>query len=105
MITTVRMASDVIHDARPFLDPVTGRAAELLQKELDRFETLLADLLEISRFDAGAAVLDLEDVNLADVAHRVVESTRALAERRGIRVVVRAGTRPCPRVPRARRRT
>ena len=34
---------------------------------------LLADLLEISRFDAGAAVLDLEDVNLVDVAHRVVD--------------------------------
>ena len=32
--------------------------------ELDRFETLLVDLLEISRFDAGAAALDLDDVNL-----------------------------------------
>ena len=53
-------------------DPVTARAAELLQNELDRFENLLADLLEISRFDAGAAVLDLEDTNLGDVAHRVV---------------------------------
>jgi two-component system sensor histidine kinase MtrB len=56
---------------------------------------LLADLLEISRFDAGAAVLDLEDVNLVDLAHRVVESTRALAERRGTVVVVQAGERPC----------
>ena len=53
---------------------MTARSAELLQNELDRFETLLADLLEISRFDAGAAVLDLEDVNLGDVAHRVVAS-------------------------------
>ena len=51
---------------------MTARAAELLQNELDRFENLLADLLEISRFDAGAAVLDLEDTNLGDVVHRVV---------------------------------
>ena len=65
------------------------RAAELLQSELDRFETLLVDLLEISRFDAGAAVLDLDDVNLVDVAHRVVDMTRALAEQRGVQVVVR----------------
>ncbi|MGN6131342.1 MAG: MtrAB system histidine kinase MtrB, partial [Nocardioidaceae bacterium] len=94
-LTTVRMAGDVLHDARGSFDPPTARAAELLQKELDRFELLLADLLEISRFDAGAAVLDLDDVNLVDVAHRVVESTRALAERRGTRVVVRPAPRPC----------
>ncbi len=94
-ITTVRMASDVIHDARPFLDPITGRAAELLQKELDRFETLLADLLEISRFDAGAAVLEAEDVDLVDVAHRVVDMTSALAARRHTRVVVHDPGEPC----------
>ena len=87
-ITTVRMASDVIHDARPFLDPVTGRAAELLQKELDRFETLLADLLEISRFDAGAAVLEADDVDLVDVVRRVVDMTSALAAQRDTRLVV-----------------
>ena len=39
--------------------------------------TCSADLLEISRFDAGAAVLDLEDTNLGDVVHRVVGSRRA----------------------------
>ncbi|NUS51524.1 MAG: HAMP domain-containing protein, partial [Nocardioidaceae bacterium] len=94
-LTTVRMAGDVLHDARERFDPPTARAAELLQKELDRFELLLGDLLEISRFDAGAAVLDLEDVNLVDLAHRVVESTRPLAERRGTSVVVRASDRPC----------
>ena len=94
-LTTVRMAGDVLYDARQRFDPVTARSAELLQKELDRFELLLTDLLEISRFDAGAAVLDLEDVNLVDVAHQVVESTRALAEARGTTVVVKAGARPC----------
>ena len=97
-LTTVRMASDVLHDARDRFDAPTARAAELLQNELDRFELLLSDLLEISRFDAGAAALDLEDVNLVDLAHRVVDATRPLADRRGIHVVVRAdgaGGRPC----------
>jgi two-component system, OmpR family, sensor histidine kinase MtrB len=94
-LTTVRMAGDVLHDARRRFDPPTARAAELLQNELDRFELLLSDLLEISRFDAGAAVLDLEDVDLLDLVRRVVDSTRPLAERRGIRVVVRPGLRPC----------
>ncbi|MGN6574105.1 MAG: MtrAB system histidine kinase MtrB [Nocardioides sp.] len=94
-LTTVRMAGDVLYDARSRFDPATARSAELLQKELDRFELLLTDLLEISRFDAGAAVLDLEDVNLTDVVQRVVDSTRPLAEARGTRVVVRPGARPC----------
>ncbi|GAB2444652.1 two-component system sensor histidine kinase MtrB [Nocardioides hungaricus] len=87
-LTTVRMAGDVLHDARDGFDPATARAAELLQTELDRFETLLADLLEISRFDAGAAVLDADDVNLVDVAHRIVDATRPLAQQRGVRVAV-----------------
>jgi two-component system, OmpR family, sensor histidine kinase MtrB len=94
-LTTVRMAGDVLHDARDQFDPTTARAAELLQTELDRFETLLADLLEISRFDAGAAVLELDDVNLIDVAHRVVEATRPLAEQRDVRIVIRAAGHPC----------
>jgi two-component system sensor histidine kinase MtrB len=94
-LTTVRMAGDVLHDARAGFDPVTARAAELLQTELDRFETLLVDLLEISRFDAGAAVLDADDVNLVDVAHRVVASTQHLADQRGVRVVVEVPGHPC----------
>ena len=94
-LTTVRMAGDVLHDARDRFDPPTARAAELLQKELDRFELLLSDLLEISRFDAGAAVLDLEDVSVVDLVRRVVDSSRPLADRRGIRVVVRAAQQPC----------
>ncbi len=94
-LTTVRMAGDVLHDAKDSFDPVTARSAELLQIELDRFETLLADLLEISRFDAGAAVLEVDDVNLVDVAHRVVDSTRPLADQRGVTLVVRSPGHPC----------
>ena len=94
-LTTVRMAGDVLHDARHGFEPATARAAELLQTELDRFETLLVDLLEISRFDAGAAVLEAEDVNLVDVAHRVVDMTRALARQRDLKVAVRAPAHPC----------
>jgi two-component system sensor histidine kinase MtrB len=94
-LTTVRLAGSVLHDAREGFDPQTRRSAELLQMELDRFETLLVDLLEISRFDAGAAALDLDDVNLTDVVRRVIDSTRALAERRDTRILVRAPDHPC----------
>ncbi len=89
-LTTIRMAVDVIHDSRERFDPATARSAELLAGELDRFEALLADLLEISRFDAGAAALDVETVDLRATVQQVVDAARPLAERRGSVVTVHA---------------
>lgn len=93
-LTTVRMAADVIHEARDGFDPVTARSAELLFGQLDRFESLLADLLEISRFDAGAAALEAEPIDLRDVVNRVVEGALPLADRKGSRLLVRGGEQP-----------
>ena len=73
-LTTVRMASDVLYDSRADFPPEVARSAELLSGQLDRFETLLADLLEISRIDAGAARLEFEDISLADVVRDEVEA-------------------------------
>ncbi|HJQ88316.1 MAG TPA: MtrAB system histidine kinase MtrB, partial [Propionibacteriaceae bacterium] len=89
-LTTVRMAAEVLHEAREDFDPVAARSAELLQKELDRFEALLSDLLEISRFDAGAAVLNLEEADLRDLVHRVVEANAPLAETNNTEITVHA---------------
>jgi two-component system sensor histidine kinase MtrB len=85
-LATVRMAADVLHESRSSFDPGAARAAELLQAQLDRFEALLVDLLEISRYDAGAASLDAEPVDVRTLAHRVVDVCLPLAERRGIAV-------------------
>jgi two-component system, OmpR family, sensor histidine kinase MtrB len=93
-LTTVRMAADVLHDARGEFDGATARSAELLQGELDRFEALLAELLEISRFDAGAAVLDVQRIDLVEVAEQVCVRLGPLAERAGIVMTVRSGPRP-----------
>ncbi|MFM9616106.1 MtrAB system histidine kinase MtrB [Streptomyces niveiscabiei] len=93
-LTTVRMAADVIHDAREDFDPMTARSAELLADQLDRFETLLADLLEISRFDAGAAALEAEPIDLREVVRRVVDGAAPLAERKGTNVRVVGDQQP-----------
>jgi two-component system sensor histidine kinase MtrB len=82
-LTTVRMAADVLHEARAGFDPAVERSAEILQAQLDRFESLLADLLEISRYDAGAALLEAEPTDIASVARQVVEAMEPLADRRG----------------------
>ncbi|MEV8587911.1 MtrAB system histidine kinase MtrB [Streptomyces sp. NPDC051180] len=93
-LTTVRMAADVIHEARVDFDPVTARSAELLGDQLDRFESLLADLLEISRFDAGAAALEAEPIDLRQVVRRVIGGAEPLAERKGTRIVVVGDRQP-----------
>jgi two-component system, OmpR family, sensor histidine kinase MtrB len=87
-LTTVRMAADVLHEARAGFDGAAARSAEILQAELDRFEALLSDLLEISRFDAGVAGLELDEVDLVEVGRHVAEAVRPLAERYGSRLVL-----------------
>ena len=94
-LTTVRMAADVLHEARDDFDPATARSAELLQTQLDRFEALLADLLEISRFDAGAAVLEAERVDVRALAQRTIEATDALAQHTRTPVVLKARDQQC----------
>ena len=64
-LTTIRIAADVLFASRQQFDPSSGRSAELLQSQLERFESLLVDLLEISRYDANAATLDAEPVDSA----------------------------------------
>ena len=93
-LTTVRMAADLIFTSRDEIDPLMARSAELLNDELDRFEELLTDLLEISRFDAGFAILDAEPTNLVPVVDRVVERLRSLAERAGVEIEVHVPDAP-----------
>ncbi|WP_323096702.1 MtrAB system histidine kinase MtrB [Intrasporangium sp. YIM S08009] len=93
-LTTIRMAGDLIHDSRTGFDPTVARSAELLHKELDRFESLLTDLLEISRFDAGAAVLEVEATDLRASVERAVDAHRALAASRGTDLVLRMPSQP-----------
>ncbi len=82
-LTTVRMAAEVLHDQAEDskdTDAVAFRSAQLLVDELDRFESLLGDLLEISRLDAGVAELALERVDLRDIVRRSAETVRHLAD-------------------------
>jgi two-component system, OmpR family, sensor histidine kinase MtrB len=82
-LTTVRMAADVLWAGRTRFPPEIARSAELLQDELERFEALLADLLEISRYDAGAAALDAAPLDVVPLVHRVLAAAQPLAERKG----------------------
>lgn len=94
-LTTIRMAADVVYEDRTDLDAPTARAVELLQAQLDRFEELLADLLEISRFDAGVAVLDPERLDLVATATAAIDAASALADRNGMDITLVVKSHDC----------
>ncbi|MBA4025418.1 MAG: sensor histidine kinase [Gordonia sp.] len=79
-LTTVRMAADVLFESREDLEPVLKRSVELLDMELDRFETLLGELLEISRHDAGVAELAADRLNMTIPIDAAVKTVRHLAD-------------------------
>lgn len=85
-LTTIKMASDVLHESREGLDASAQRTVELMWSEIDRFDVLLADLLEISRFDAGAAVLALDEYDVATIVADEIRTYQPLAERQGIEI-------------------
>jgi len=94
-LTTIRMAADLLYEAREQLESAASRSAELLQSQLGRFESLLSDLLEISRYDANAATLDAEHVDICDVVRQSAADAQQLAERRGSRIEFRLPAERC----------
>ncbi len=94
-LTTIRIAADVLFAGRDQLQPASARSAELLEGQLERFESLLADLLEISRYDANAATLDAESADMCDLVRRAAADAEQLAARRGTRIDFRLPPEPC----------
>jgi two-component system sensor histidine kinase MtrB len=78
-LTTVRMAADVLHASREQFPAGLARSTELLVDELDRFESLLGDLLEISKLDAGVEELAADLIDVRPIARRAVEQVRVIA--------------------------
>lgn len=87
-LTTLRMASEVINSAKNGFDPTVARSTELLVAQLDRFERLLEDLLEVSRFDAEVAVLEAVDFDIVQLVQRCAEDLTLVARERKTQIYV-----------------
>ena len=87
-LTTIKMASSLLSAEQGRLDPTMQRTTQLLSDQVNRFDLLLADLLEISRHDAGGAQLDAREADLRDVVQSTVDLLRPLAEESGSRLLV-----------------
>lgn len=85
-LTTLRMASEVIYSSRNNFDPQVSRSAELLVGNIERFERLLEDLLEVSRFDAEVAILEPTDFNLITLISRSIEDLELVAKENGTKI-------------------
>jgi two-component system sensor histidine kinase MtrB len=72
-LTTMRMAAQVIFNSKKSFEPALARSSELLLSQIERFEGLLTDLLEVSRFDAEAAVVELQDIDIVELARQAVD--------------------------------
>lgn len=93
-LTTIRMASDVIFAARNSFDPVIARSAELLISQIDRFEQLLADLLEVSRFDAQVAALALDKVDINTLVKRCIDDLLISSKEKEAQLLITAPDTP-----------
>lgn len=94
-LTTIRMAEEMLYDARDSFDPAQKRSAELLHGQVARFEQMLADLLEISRYDAQQALLDAEVSDVRPIVARVEAANRELARHDGAEVRLHMADAPC----------
>ena len=94
-LTTIRIAADVLFATKDEMEPAASRSAELLQSQLERFESLLTDLLEISRYDARAATLDAEPADIGIIIRQSADVAQRLAERRGSRIEFRLPAEAC----------
>ncbi|WP_083563220.1 MtrAB system histidine kinase MtrB [Boudabousia liubingyangii] len=93
-LTTIKMAGDMIYDSREDFDLPAKRSAELLHDQVERFETMLADLLEISRYDAQAQLPEFEFIDLVELCEQVISDAEPISKRLKVPVILRGPQLP-----------
>jgi two-component system sensor histidine kinase MtrB len=86
-LTTMATSVGVLEARRDELPERSRTVLDLLVADVGRFRTIVEDLLEISRFDAGAAALDLDELPVAELVRNAVR----LSPGDEVPVVVRPG--------------
>lgn len=72
-LTTLTTSLEVMKGRRGELSPRGQAALDLVDADLRRFQRMVEDLLEISRFDVGVAELEVEEVDLRDLVSHTLE--------------------------------
>lgn len=93
-VTTIRMAADLLMSRKSEFDASAERTVELLDEQISRFERMLAELLEISRYDAGNAQLDPVETDLRQPVCQAVATVVDLARAKGVWLSVHLPSHP-----------
>ncbi|MGH3731862.1 MAG: HAMP domain-containing sensor histidine kinase [Acidimicrobiales bacterium] len=80
-LTTLATTASVLQQHRSELSPVGQESLDLLTADLSIFQSLVEDLLEMARSDAGAVPLVIETVGAVEL---VRQSVRSAARRHGL---------------------
>ncbi|MFJ4435543.1 sensor histidine kinase [Streptomyces sp. NPDC088923] len=79
-LAAMTAVTDVLAEEAPRFDKDTADAVRLVTEETMRLARLVEDLMEISRFDAGAVALHADDLDLAESLRQTL-STRGWTSR------------------------
>lgn len=88
-LTTIKLAVDLLEVKSSNLDPVAVRSLGNLRSQIERFEELLSDLLEISRYDARNVHPTLAKTDINAVVGFAVAGLEPLAETLGCELIVK----------------
>ena len=89
-LTTIQLSSEMLYRRRDSLPAAQVRGVELLYKQVDRFDSMLKDLLEISRFDAGSATLNPHSEDVLQILQDVMQQALPHLERTNTKVRIHA---------------
>jgi signal transduction histidine kinase len=87
-LTTLSNSAQFLHSRRDELPERAAAAVDLLVADVGRFQNLVEDLLEISRYDAGAVRLTLDDLELAEFVRQAVAASVDPSTNGSVNVVV-----------------
>ncbi|MFH8404253.1 ATP-binding protein [Streptomyces sp. NPDC018019] len=73
-LAAMSAVTDVLDEDADALDPDTASAVRLISQETGKLARMVEDLMEVSRFDAGAAALHLDEVDVAETIRKTLQA-------------------------------
>jgi len=79
-LTTMKLTADYLYSQKENFEDMSKRSAEIMRSQVDRFDKLLSDLLEISKYDAAGVKPQYEIQDLNGILGTSLESIQQFAD-------------------------
>ncbi len=87
-ITVIRATAETLEQSK-WGDAMANDFVSIIERNAERLQRLVDDLLDLSRMDSGKIRLDIQDVELRPLLEAIVGSHREKSRKRGIRFEIR----------------